>query len=450
MSPSNSLRVGWLALILAGGCNMITGASDYDEVSRCTGPLCGVCPVGQSWDPEREACVEDAVWCTQRGGRWDDTQRVCLPKGTCPAGQRWYVGNESCVPACGDGASECGPSCCGFGLYCVPDAKGNPMCSVCEAADLVCGETCCEPGATCTDPGRSVCSAPYGSAGQSCAGGLACAEGSDCCESATVPGGTFLMGAPETSESAYADEFPEHEVTVSSYRMDTYEVTVGRFRAFVDTWNGERPPAGAGAHPRIGGSGWRSAWDQRLPADNAELKELLVTCGEASTWLLGADDLPINCVSWFEAFLFCAWDGGRLATEAEWEFAASGGEEREYPWGDTSPTEDHAAHDCGHGGVPEECDPQDIAPVGSKPLGTGKWGQHDLAGNLYEWVLDVFDLYTLDPCDDCANAEDVPVRGVRGGSWLNEAGYLRASFRNSGAPGYRDHDVGIRCVRGVD
>ncbi len=385
-------------------CNLLTGADAYDEVDRCTGPMCGV----------------------------------------CPAGKRWHGPTETCVDACSEGTSECGAGCCGFGMYCV-EAGGNQSCSACETAEQICGMACCELPATCTDHELGVCWSPYGVAGQSCAAGLTCGEGESCCASLDVPGGTFLMGSLD--EEGHLDERPEHEVTVSPYSLDKFEVTVGRFRSFVVGWDYLPPPPGAGAHPRISGSGWRSAWNDRLPKTQAELESWL-DCGDGETWTLMVDALPVSCVSWYEAFAFCAWDGGRLPTEAEWEYAAAGGDEnRKYPWGWAPPTPSLATYDCNFDGTPNVCSASDIPPAGSSPAGAGRWGHQALAGSIREWVLDVYDLYSYDECNDCANTQNIPVRVMRGGGWYVNEQFLRAAYRASGSSTNHAFGVGFRCSR---
>ncbi len=111
--------------------------------------------------------------------------------------------------------------------------------------------------------------------------------------------------------------------------------------------------------------------------------------GNDTTWTSspsGNENLPINCVSWFEGLAFCIWDGGFLPSETEWEYAAAGGsEQRTYPWGTTAP-------DCAHAnfvldGASCSGTSTHSNPVGSLPVGDGVWEHSDLAGNVREWCL---------------------------------------------------------------
>src|SRR5512141_1636217 len=96
------------------------------------------------------------------------------------------------------------------------------------------------------------------------------------------------------------------------------------------------PGEGAGAHPKIAGSGWSSTWNTHLSFDTAALRSALKCSAASQIWtdMPGSNEnKPVVCLDWYTAFAFCAWDGGRLATDAEWNYAASGGNEhRYYAW----------------------------------------------------------------------------------------------------------------------
>lgn len=244
------------------------------------------------------------------------------------------------------------------------------------------------------------------------------------------------MGVLDPGSGGGPWDFPEHDVAVSGYELDKYEVTVGRFRRFIEHWDFTPFPSGAGAHPRIPGSGWRSSWNRFLPASQVALQ---------TSVSLGADALPVARVTWYEAFTFCVWDGGRLPTEAEWEYAAAGGDSnREFPWGQEPPTADRLVF-CGDGGL---CD---RASVGSKTaVGDGRWGHRDLAGNVSEWVLDAYGLYNAGGlCEDCANTDvELYYRIRRGGSFSDaDQKYFRGSFRLDTEPVVRVPTTGFRCAR---
>jgi sulfatase modifying factor 1 len=253
------------------------------------------------------------------------------------------------------------------------------------------------------------------------------------------------------------DEKPERDTYVSEFRLDLFEVTVGRFRKFVEQYSGP-PPDGAGANPNLEGTGWNSAWDDYLPADRESLEAQIVDSAYC-TWTPTPNEetRPINCISWHLAFAFCIYDLGRLPTEAEWERAAAGGEEdRPYPWEPTEysePTSDLAVYDC-----PAGCaglGPYDIGFVGSKPAGAGRYGHLDLAGSVSEWVLDWYrvDYYShADFCTDCVNLSKPASnarRVLRGGNYQSDTDLLRAAKRDMSIPeavsGNSPH--GVRCAR---
>jgi formylglycine-generating enzyme required for sulfatase activity len=236
---------------------------------------------------------------------------------------------------------------------------------------------------------------------------------------------------------------------VATFTLDKYEVTVGRFRKFVAAYAGA-PAEGDGAHPLIAGSGWQPGWDTFIAANKVALTTDVQCSAASQTWDAGGanDVLPMNCVSWFEAFAFCAWDGGRLPTEAEWEYAAKGGgDDRTYPWGSTAPSTTYAVYECrGDGSVPNNCAFSDILPVGSKPAGEGKFHQLDLAGSMAEWVLDSSGSLP-ETCDNCANVESTSSRGIRGHHYASSTQNLGSAERGGYDPEWRYQGHGLRCAR---
>jgi formylglycine-generating enzyme required for sulfatase activity len=305
-------------------------------------------------------------------------------------------------------------------------------------------------GAGGSDGGGDAFTPPPDGPGARCAS-LAplCGGSHDCCAATAVPGGTYDRAND-----------PEYPATISGFAFDVYEVTVGRFRAFVNAGKGTQadPPAvGAGAHPKIPGSGWLASFTAELPATTADLRSALACDPAYPIWTDapgGNEYKPMTCVSWWEALAFCAWDGGRLPTEAEWNYAASGGsEQRTYPWGPTiDPTK--ASFDCtGDGSGAQDCAFTDIVPVGSfSPQGDGRWGHADLVGNVWEWVLDYYVTpLRLKTCTDCADLEAPPNgwRTFRGGSFRAPEYLVKGSDRLANEP-TRQFDIGLRCARAAN
>jgi len=270
-----------------------------------------------------------------------------------------------------------------------------------------CSESCkVESGWSCGgDP--SVCTPTH----TSCVGLASTCRGESCCASPVVSGGSFILG--QTVDIPAEPPPPPGVVTidgiiqpaessvatVATFALDKFEVTVGRFRRFLSAYTG--PPAnGTGAHPLISGSGWQAPlWNIAIAKTAQEIVVGLQACdvgfhrkgpGHPNTLTDATsanEELPINCATWYEAFAFCAWDGGRLPTEAEWEYAARGGaHDWSYPWGDD---EDKSLPDCGAYSVSQkECEPWAFRAVGSDPSDRGLYGQLDLGRSMQEWALD--------------------------------------------------------------
>ena len=276
-----------------------------------------------------------------------------------------------------------------------------------------------------------------------------------CCTTLLVPGGTFFRGFDVANDLDSGNR--ANPATVSAFLLDKFEVTTGRFAAFVNTGGKgtqESPPLQrAGEHPKIPGSGWDTKWNASLVSNTPQLRRALSAfCpSEFNTWTSGSWSVPMNCVSWYEAMAFCIWDGGYLPTEAEWNFAASGGsQQRAFPWSYPPASLDiderMASYYC-LGNPAPECTIDDITRVGLKQ-GYGAWGHADLGGNLREWNLDWFDeTYPL-PCSDCARLDEpasISLRVVRGGEFQLE--YPRTVGRIGDEPIQRSDRDGFRCAR---
>jgi formylglycine-generating enzyme required for sulfatase activity len=294
----------------------------------------------------------------------------------------------------------------------------------------------------------------YNIVGQSCVGGLTCFSSTSCCAQLEVSAGSYSMGT-NTDASRATDESPPHTATIDRFLMDKFEVTVGRFRKFLSVYDGTLPAGGEGAHPKIANSGWQIGYDANMPASRGSLQSMInCSTGQYQTWTDAAgvrESMPMNCVSWYVAFAFCIWDGGRLPTEAEWEMAATNGSnDTRFPWGSTDPVPaTHAVMNCLGDGT-TGCSPSDILAVGSRASGANQAGHLDLAGNLWEWTLDYYDAtyyQSVGTCSNCASLSGLTPRVIRGGNFTSTFNALRATGRASKAPITADPYAGFRCVR---
>ena len=228
-----------------------------------------------------------------------------------------------------------------------------------------------------------------------------------------VPGGEFRMG--DLWGDGEDDERPVHTVRVGDFFIGKYEVTVDQFRRFVEA---------TGYRTTCEREGWKNTW--RAPG------------------FPQGGDHPVVLVSWYDAAEFCRWMGGRLPTEAEWEYAArAGGKEIEYPNGNTLTHDD--ANYLGTGGRDRwKC----TSPVGSFP--PNELGLYDMAGNVHEWCSDWYDkeYYKHSPVDNPRGPSSGDRKVLRGGSYGGGPWACRAANRgrpDPGAGGAR-YDGGFRVV----
>ena len=222
-----------------------------------------------------------------------------------------------------------------------------------------------------------------------------------------IEGGSFSMGSKDGED----DEKPVRAVNVPTFEIAKVEVTVAQYGACV----------GAGECTPPNRDGEQCNWGKP-----------------------GRDGHPVNCVDWNQARQYARWVGGRLPSEAEWEYAArSGGRDQMYPWGDEKATCERAVMDDGGNG----CGKNGTSPVCSKREGHSAQGLCDTAGNVWEWVEDVYGGHGDAPSDGSAQRAGGGNRVRRGGSWWDNARFLRAAYRDRYAPTNRYADVGFRPAR---
>ncbi len=439
----------WGSVCVTPACDgTCAGVCSGDCAATCTGE----CAAGRSRCSENvsETCSSDGYW--QRTDCSMLYQTCNLETGLC-AGEC----ASTSMPICEGNILK---SCSTDGQWVYEDCGSTRSCVVNQ-----CVSSCGPTSARCSGNQVEVCGAEgTWTAVSTCAG--SCADGMcvrstcdcgpnqnrDCCAAPFVPGGTFQRGNASTAHAS-----------ISPFRLDAYEITVGRFRKFVSMYDPTSIPEGAGANPNVPGSGWKAEWIALLAPDKISLTTNL-TCHPSSTWTNipnANEERPLNCLSWYEAFAFCIWDGGFLPTEAEWNFAAAGGsEQREYPWSIPATSKaidlEHAVFQCLQTGSFDynDCFLAQLPNGGSRsPTGDGKWGHKDLAGSLFEWTLDYFDrIYPGgNDCQDCARLTTSMSsdRVLRGGGWNGTTSMLYTHARAQSSPAQRQWFVGARCARGL-
>lgn len=303
-----------------------------------------------------------------------------------------------------------------------------------------------------------------------------------------IESGTFTMGGK--SDQAYEDEFPRHDVTVSGFYMDETEVTNAQFAKFIEAtgyktvaekdidWDEMKSqvPAGTPKPP-----------DSVLRAGSLTFKQLdgpvdLSNYTQWWKWTVGAnwrnpegpessiDDRmnhPVVHIAWDDAMAYAKWANKRLPTEAEWEWASMGGQtDVKYPWGNESVENATDKANFWQGKFPYQNYELDgfatTAPVKSFP--PNNYGLYDMAGNVWEWCSDKYDINTYEKDAERGNILDpsgsnqyydprepyTPKHVIRGGSFLCNDSYCsgyRVSRRMSSSKDSGFNHTGFRCVK---
>ena len=471
----------------------VNNGNACDATHTCVNGTCtGVCAAGQwqcSSSTQAQTCLPDGAWqnagdpCVDQTcvvGPTGDAGAAC--QGVCVVGQTQCAGNavQTCdatgswstgvdcappTPACVDGA-------------CFPCSQGATQCAtstgwqVCTSSNQWGSAAPCPSTSTCVGIACETSTAP---SCQVTGNGLTdCGGGSEsCCTSIEVPGGVFYRTYANSGTEPTGEANP---ATVSAFRLDKYSVTVGRFRQFVAAWNGGWLPAGgSGVHTYLNGgqglvngpstvdggpvayeTGWQTGDNGAVAPTDANL-----ICDSAyATWTASAgyDIVPMNCVNWYEAYAFCIWDGGFLPSVAEWEYVAAGGaQQREYPWGSTTPGTNALYADYGcYFGPPGGCvGSVNITAVGKYTAGAGLWGHLDMAGDVEQLTMDWIYSPVPNPCVDCATLTPIPsqygqynYRLYKGSYYGSPASDLYPTHASDQVPAMRAPQVGFRCARG--
>jgi formylglycine-generating enzyme required for sulfatase activity len=241
-------------------------------------------------------------------------------------------------------------------------------------------------------------------------------------------------------------ERPAHDVTLGSFRMDKHEVTVARFRAFVEA---------TGFQTDADRWGWSGVFNTRSGKwDVVHGATWRHPRGPGST---ARDDEPVTQVSWNDAAAYAKWAGMRLPTEAEFEYAARGGlSGKPFAWGDDLRPNGKPVANWLQGTFPNNDTAEDgyagVAPVGMFP--PNGYGLHDMTGNVWEWCADFYadDYFSHSPKENPKGPVSGTDRVIRGGSFLcaeNFCTNFRVAGRSKNDVESANNNLGFRCVTGV-
>lgn len=238
-----------------------------------------------------------------------------------------------------------------------------------------------------------------------------------------VEGSPFRMGCRVNQHLAYGDEFPVHQVELGDFQISTYEVTCSQYCAFLNS----KSIPGNGI---VGDLMYLDMLDSDCPIRHS---------GGQFVPEPGKGDHPLTEVTWFGAQAFCEWMGGRLPTEAEWEYAAKGGKKHQsYQYSGSNDIDQVAWY-------------QDNSQEGCHPVGEKKpneLGLYDMSGNAWEWCYDwyLLDYYGRSPMKNPLGPKSGKERVIRGGAWNMDSWNCRVSNRSSKPPQITYNYYGFRLV----
>lgn len=275
-----------------------------------------------------------------------------------------------------------------------------------------------------------------------------------------VPAGTFLMGSSDDqldeamrecrymhsgerdcNRAYYLQEQPEHRVTLSAFWIDQTEVTNEQFCIFLNK-NGNQTENGT--KWLESGAGSRGIVYGKIEVVDGRFRPQA-----------GFENHPVIEVSWYGAKAYCSWAGGRLPTEAEWEYAARGPKGFVYPWGNTFDGTKLNYRDSSFAfeGFEQDATFNDGNPlwtrIGSYSGGASWCRALDMAGTVWEWVSDWWsaDSYAHSVAKNPTGPNTGTLKIGRGGSWYDPRWHVRAAYRKGLTPSsYRIHWIGFRCV----
>jgi len=212
-----------------------------------------------------------------------------------------------------------------------------------------------------------------------------------------IPAGTFVMGRDDGTDP---EETPAHSVSVSAFYIDKTPVTNAKYAGFVRHTSHGAPPS------------WVNG-----------------------AYAAGQGEWPVTGVSWNDAQAYCQAGDERLPSEAEWEYAARGAEDRLYPWGNEFSSDLVNSRGAGHNSA---------EPVGAHPGDASPFGVLDMSGNVWQWVADDYKPY---PGRQPAFQIPADAKVIRGGSFHSDREHVTTTARNLDHASARSREIGFRCAK---